>query len=300
VAPGQNLFPFDPTGYPTDTFDQQGYVWHCHILGHEDHEMMRQLPVIGMWKAGVSYPVGRVVAHQNVDYRARKAHTSAAGATPDTRFDIWERVNNNNGSWQPQIIYAVGDRVTQGERLFSALQLHQAAPGQDPPVNPTLWDELPTSACEQISEFCAGVPGSRAEACRALVPFGEAACRGGSADPALQTAEGLMSCLSVCKPVVHVSPCSGLCANPINITVPDGTTFKSGPLGTGEACYATTSELVAGTSKGFSTDRKLTVNGREMNFNADWRSPLPPQRNMGYCIQATPSSASPAASFSVK
>jgi len=300
VAPGQNLFPFDPTGFPTDTFDQQGYVWHCHLLGHEDHEMMRQLPVIGMWKAGVSYPVGRVVAHQNVDYRARKAHTSAAGATPDTRFDIWERVNNNNGSWQPQIIYAVGDRVTHGGRLFSGLQLHQAAPGQDPPVNPTLWDELPTSACEQISEFCAGVPGSRAEACRALVPFGEDACRGGSADPEEQEAEGLMSCLSVCKPVVHVSPCSGLCANSINITVPDGTTFKSGPLGTGEACYATTSELVAGTSKGFSTDRKLTVNGREMNFNADWRYPLPPQRNMGYCIQATPSSASPSASFSVK
>jgi len=35
VHPGTNLFPFDPTaGGP-------GYVWHCHILDHEDNEMMR-------------------------------------------------------------------------------------------------------------------------------------------------------------------------------------------------------------------------------------------------------------------
>lgn len=34
VRPGENLFPFDPTGAP-------GYVWHCHILEHEDNEMMR-------------------------------------------------------------------------------------------------------------------------------------------------------------------------------------------------------------------------------------------------------------------
>lgn len=34
VRPGQNLFTFDPTTGP-------GYVWHCHILDHEDNEMMR-------------------------------------------------------------------------------------------------------------------------------------------------------------------------------------------------------------------------------------------------------------------
>jgi FtsP/CotA-like multicopper oxidase with cupredoxin domain len=36
TQPGQNKFPFDPTSGP-------GYVWHCHILDHEDNEMMRPL-----------------------------------------------------------------------------------------------------------------------------------------------------------------------------------------------------------------------------------------------------------------
>ncbi len=34
VTPGQNLYAFDPTIGP-------GYVWHCHIVDHEDNEMMR-------------------------------------------------------------------------------------------------------------------------------------------------------------------------------------------------------------------------------------------------------------------
>ncbi|HMK55227.1 MAG TPA: multicopper oxidase domain-containing protein [Dissulfurispiraceae bacterium] len=35
---GHNLFPFDPTKGP-------GYVWHCHIVDHEDHDMMRPYKV---------------------------------------------------------------------------------------------------------------------------------------------------------------------------------------------------------------------------------------------------------------
>ena len=34
VVKGKNLFPFDPSLGP-------GYVWHCHILPHEDNEMIR-------------------------------------------------------------------------------------------------------------------------------------------------------------------------------------------------------------------------------------------------------------------
>jgi FtsP/CotA-like multicopper oxidase with cupredoxin domain len=35
---GQNLYPFDPTDGP-------GYVWHCHIIDHEDQDMMRPYKV---------------------------------------------------------------------------------------------------------------------------------------------------------------------------------------------------------------------------------------------------------------
>jgi FtsP/CotA-like multicopper oxidase with cupredoxin domain len=46
VQPGQNFFDFDPTAAKgtTDKFGYPGgpgYVWHCHILEHEDNEMMR-------------------------------------------------------------------------------------------------------------------------------------------------------------------------------------------------------------------------------------------------------------------
>ena len=38
VSPGENRYPFDPTRGP-------GYVWHCHIIDHEDNEMMRPYKV---------------------------------------------------------------------------------------------------------------------------------------------------------------------------------------------------------------------------------------------------------------
>lgn len=39
VKPGVNLFPFNPSSGP-------GYVWHCHIIDHEDNEMMRPLNIL--------------------------------------------------------------------------------------------------------------------------------------------------------------------------------------------------------------------------------------------------------------
>ena len=38
LFPGKNTFPFDPTKGP-------GYVWHCHILDHEDSDMMRPMKI---------------------------------------------------------------------------------------------------------------------------------------------------------------------------------------------------------------------------------------------------------------
>jgi FtsP/CotA-like multicopper oxidase with cupredoxin domain len=40
VRPGDNPYPFDPTTGP-------GYVWHCHMLDHEDNDMMR--PYSPIW-----------------------------------------------------------------------------------------------------------------------------------------------------------------------------------------------------------------------------------------------------------
>ena len=39
VMPGVNLFPFSPCVGP-------GYMWHCHIIDHEDNEMMRPYMVM--------------------------------------------------------------------------------------------------------------------------------------------------------------------------------------------------------------------------------------------------------------
>lgn len=40
-GPGDNTYPFDPTALTSGV----GYVWHCHIIDHEDNEMMRNYVV---------------------------------------------------------------------------------------------------------------------------------------------------------------------------------------------------------------------------------------------------------------
>ena len=269
-APGVNQFSIDPTTGP-------GYLIHCHLTGHEDHDMIRKMPLVNSWKSGTSYQPGTVVAFQSVDYRALVTHTST-GQPPTARFDLWERVNNNDGTWVPQINYAVDDRVVFQGRLFSALQLHQSKTGLEPPGAPQLWRELPTAACGQLSQFCAGNTSATAVQCVSTGQAGdETSCLG-----------QLSSCLAACQPEVPHSPCSGLCANPIAFSVPDGTTFSSGNLGTGAACYETLSQLDSGTCSGFTAGRRLTVNGvAEVCNNRGWPAPLPPQRNEGYCVQAT-------------
>src|SRR6185295_12762535 len=142
VNPGQNQFPIAAVSPTTDTW----YLFHCHVLGHEDNDMMRKMPLVNLWAANTSYVAGTVVAFQNVNFRVRVNHTSTSGTTPPSRFDLWERVNNNDGSWQPQIIYAVGDRVTFNGQLFVSRAVGQAVAGQTPSNTPSRWDRLPTQA----------------------------------------------------------------------------------------------------------------------------------------------------------
>ena len=43
AAPAAAGYPFSPNDSPTGSVnDSHGYVWHCHIIDHEDNEMMRQ------------------------------------------------------------------------------------------------------------------------------------------------------------------------------------------------------------------------------------------------------------------
>ena len=142
TPPGTNFFPFDPT-YGV------GYIWHCHLLEHEDNEMMRPMTVVDIWRAGVRYGIGRllnpgpvvnVVDFEGINYRSRVAHVSRAAQPPPTRFDLWERVNNQNGDWAIQTIYDVGHRAVFGGNVYRALRRHQAVPGTEPPASPTLWE----------------------------------------------------------------------------------------------------------------------------------------------------------------
>jgi FtsP/CotA-like multicopper oxidase with cupredoxin domain len=284
VSPGENRFPIDPVSPTTSDW----YLWHCHVLGHEDNDMMRKLPLVNAWRPGASYQPGTVVAHDDVNYRVRVAHGSTSSQPPGARFDLWERVNNNDGSWQPQIIYAVGDRVLHDDALFIARSVHQALPGQPPDANPALWTSLPMDACGQLAQLCADDPEPDGVDCQNLGVAGdEASCLA-----------GLDACLARCDEHVQ-SPCSGLCNDPTSFAVPDLSVFNSGPLGSGAGCFETEAEILSGRCTGFGGGRRLTINGRAVTCNGTpWAYPLPPQRNLGYCIQTT-AGVSPNASFQV-
>jgi len=138
-VPGQNLFPIDP-------INGIGFIWHCHLVEHEDNEMMRPMTVIPIWKSGTFYPIGNrrspgrsqgLVDYNGVDYSSRVARVSTQ--PPPTRFDLWERVNNQNGDWAAQIIYQVGDRTRFAGHIYRALQAHQAVPSNAPTLAPAVW-----------------------------------------------------------------------------------------------------------------------------------------------------------------
>ncbi|WP_394846945.1 multicopper oxidase domain-containing protein [Pendulispora brunnea] len=285
VQPGENQFPIDPTTPP-------GYLWHCHIVAHEDHDMMRMMPLVNSWGPGIAYKRGTVVAYQNVDYRARVDHTSISNQPPRGTLSVWERVNNNDGTWQPQIIYAVGDRALYNGQLYVAKQIHQAQSDWQPSTTPSLWDPYPMTACAQLAILCRGEADPAASKCHDDGAAGDENVCGGE----------FQDCLAACTdngglPHEAAPPCSGLCtANAFK--VPDGATFNSGALGTNSSCFETRSEIRTGTCQGFAAGRELTVNGVRMACDgSNWR--LPRQRNGGYCIQTNAGNNS-SASFSVR
>jgi spore coat protein A, manganese oxidase len=65
LFPGKNAFPFDPTKGP-------GYVWHCHILDHEDNDMMRPMKITTMQAAATSIPRAPGNRFPSASARARR------------------------------------------------------------------------------------------------------------------------------------------------------------------------------------------------------------------------------------
>ncbi len=88
LAPGMNLFPFDPAAGPSIADDGfgypggPGYVWHCHILDHEDNDMMRPLGYVH-----ATSPAGAPAA--SLPFNTRAVTLSAAEPNPSVG---WSRI----------------------------------------------------------------------------------------------------------------------------------------------------------------------------------------------------------------
>ena len=156
--------------------------------------------------------------------------------------------------------------------------MHQAQSSVTPDADPARWEALPMTACGQITKLCADNTTPAALTCQNTGAAGvEATC--------LTSLDG---CLAQCDENIQ-SPCSGLCNAPTSFTVPDGTTFSSGALGQGAACFETTSELLTGRCADLGPGQQLIINGKVQHCDGtNWDYPLPSQRNYGYCIQTTP------------
>jgi len=70
LFPGKNTFPFDPTTGP-------GYVWHCHILDHEDNDMMRPMQIVNDDRPSLNSALPgstRVASRYSTPVAAKPAH----------------------------------------------------------------------------------------------------------------------------------------------------------------------------------------------------------------------------------
>ena len=88
------------------TFDRAGeYVWHCHMLSHEDHDMMRPLTVLGPEPA--AEVVGRRVFYNNSAFDGRSAVADERERRALERH--WCRIVHAIGE--------VGGRIVERERV---------------------------------------------------------------------------------------------------------------------------------------------------------------------------------------
>jgi hypothetical protein len=61
-APQEGTYPVGTIGFSFDPTVAPGYVWHCHILEHEENDMMRPLILSQTYAGGT----GRTTLHRSV------------------------------------------------------------------------------------------------------------------------------------------------------------------------------------------------------------------------------------------
>lgn len=89
LFPGKNTFPFDPTQGP-------GYVWHCHILDHEDNDMMRPMAITFKHLTSLNSAPGQENAALDAAPAPAKPAHSHDGSAPMT-----EPKTNKSGTGAP-------------------------------------------------------------------------------------------------------------------------------------------------------------------------------------------------------
>jgi hypothetical protein len=95
LFPGKNTFPFDPTKGP-------GYVWHCHILDHEDNDMMRPMAIVNNAQPCLNCESGLL--------NSQPGTTEAGNATPATT----KPAHNHHGYDQPTPAVEQQNKGTNG------------------------------------------------------------------------------------------------------------------------------------------------------------------------------------------
>jgi spore coat protein A, manganese oxidase len=92
ATPKQLLFPFDPSEGP-------GFVWHCHIVDHEDMSMMRPLMII---PSALRYPqITTQPAAVNACPGTAYVTFSVAATSSTTISYQWQVSSDNGGTWTP-------------------------------------------------------------------------------------------------------------------------------------------------------------------------------------------------------
>ena len=89
----------DGTGFQFDATAGPGYVWHCHLLEHEDNEMMRPYKIIQ--KGSLALPlvasavaVGAAVSLIGYSYQRKRKKRRQANATLNQQDDLGEDSKN--------------------------------------------------------------------------------------------------------------------------------------------------------------------------------------------------------------